>query len=158
MLESAKRNLKIKKFSKFSLASYSILLLITFLVVFFSRSYWLQGGNIKVASAQNSSGILPGLALPETDRKYLWDIEHHATLLRVHGFEQIKSALLSDEDDSLLSLFSDNFTATIPSEEGAHQIDFHYAQALKTSAKSASFLILDQKALASWFPTQKDSA
>ncbi len=150
MLESAKDNLNIRKLSQSSAGIYSILVLIVCLIVFFSRSYWLQGGNFKITSAQNSSGILPGLALPEADRKYLWDIEHHATLLSAHGFDKIKSALLRDEDDSLLSLFSDNFTATIPSGGNAQEVSYNYGKVLKANTQRASFVTLNKKTFSTW--------
>src|SRR5262245_51954371 len=50
--------------------------------------------------------------LPESDRKYLWEIEHHGNLLVKHGFIHISAALKNADEAALTRLLSDGFVAT----------------------------------------------
>jgi hypothetical protein len=54
------------------------------------------------------------LTLPETDRKYLWDTEHHGTLLGKYGFDPFKAALAGKNREKLIALLSRNFEGQLP--------------------------------------------
>jgi HEAT repeat protein len=50
--------------------------------------------------------------LPEAERKYLWDIEHHGNLLVKHGFGPFAAALRTADAAALSRLLADDFTGT----------------------------------------------
>jgi hypothetical protein len=51
------------------------------------------------------------LSLPEPQREYLWDIEHHGNLLVKHGFGRLAKALKDADAAALTRLLSDDFTS-----------------------------------------------
>ena len=116
MPQSINNLFKTKKIFRFSFKRYSVLLFPVLIFILF-KTYWPESNYFKVSEIGNSREILPGLALPEIDRKYLWDIEHHASILRVYGFEQIKSALLSNQEEDFKDIFSSDFLAYIPQND-----------------------------------------
>lgn len=54
------------------------------------------------------------LKLSETDRKYLWDTEHHSTLMRKYGFVHAKEALLTHDEKALKAILAEDFIAWVP--------------------------------------------
>ena len=48
---------------------------------------------------KNESLILPGLALPENQRKYIWDIEQKATELNSFGLKNLKKVLQTKKNE-----------------------------------------------------------
>ena len=74
------------------------------------------------------------LTLPETDRKYLWDTEHHGTLLGKYGFGPFKAALAEQDRKKLIALLAKNFEGQLPKNiqpasrilgtTKAHRLDF----------------------------------
>src|SRR5262249_29383893 len=50
-----------------------------------------------------------GLTLPESERKYLWDVEHGGNLLVRHGFGPMSAALRRGDAAGLLALLSEDF-------------------------------------------------
>jgi hypothetical protein len=53
------------------------------------------------------------LTLNETQRDYLWQIEHHGNLLGKYGFGAIKKALAQEDAGGLASLLAKDFTGSI---------------------------------------------
>jgi hypothetical protein len=49
------------------------------------------------------------MELPEAEREYLWDIEHHGNLVSKHGFGPLAKALQKGEARELAALFADDF-------------------------------------------------
>src|SRR5947209_3833772 len=49
------------------------------------------------------------LSLPEPERQYLWEIEHHGNVLVKHGFGAVANALKAADADALLRLLADGF-------------------------------------------------
>jgi len=68
-----------------------------------------QPGERKVVS--NSS-----LTLDEKERKYLWDTEHHGTLLRKYGFKPFIAALRSRNPESISKHLHEKFRAAVPAD------------------------------------------
>jgi hypothetical protein len=52
------------------------------------------------------------LELPEAQRAYLWDIEHHGNLLAKYGFGPFAQALKNADGPALARLLADGFTGT----------------------------------------------
>jgi len=71
------------------------------------------------------------LTLPEADRVYLWDTEHHGTLLDKFGFGEFKAALAAADGKRLRGLFADNFTGELPAA-AAVSAELGAAQASRT--------------------------
>ncbi len=55
-------------------------------------------------------------ALPESERTYIWDIEHHGNLLAKHGFGAISQALKKADAAALERILSADFTGSILAE------------------------------------------
>lgn len=57
-------------------------------------------------------GLPEDLELPDSERQYLWDIEHHGNLLVKHGFGPLANAIKSGDAGALAKLMSEGFAAT----------------------------------------------
>jgi hypothetical protein len=51
----------------------------------------------------------PSPELPEAEREYLWEIEHHGNLLSKHGFGPLAKALQKTDAEALAGLLADDF-------------------------------------------------
>lgn len=150
MPQSINNLFKTKKIFRFSFKRYSVLLFPVLIFILF-KTYWPESYYFKVSEIGNSREILPGLALPEIDRKYLWDIEHHASILRVYGFEQIKSALLSNQEEDFKDIFSSDFLAYIPQNDRQLYPNLTYAQVSKSNDEISSMEKVNKDDFTSWF-------
>jgi hypothetical protein len=52
------------------------------------------------------------IELPEADRQYIWEIEHHGNLLVKHGFPPLARALKSGDASALSRLLADDFAGS----------------------------------------------
>lgn len=52
----------------------------------------------------------PPMELPEAERAYLWEIEHHGNILVKHGFAPLAAALKQSDPAALARLLADDFT------------------------------------------------
>lgn len=50
------------------------------------------------------------LLLPEEERSFLWDCEHHGNLLRKHGFAQLETAIQKTDGAAILKALAADFT------------------------------------------------
>jgi hypothetical protein len=64
----------------------------------------------------NYSQADSGPTLPEADRQFLWDVEHHGNLLTAHGFKRLAEALRGADAHALTDLFAPDFTGELPAE------------------------------------------
>ena len=53
------------------------------------------------------------LELPEQDREYLWDLEHHGNVLGQRGFKRLGQALQNDDRAAVLEVLAPDFTGEI---------------------------------------------
>src|SRR5205807_5961681 len=51
------------------------------------------------------------LALPESDREFLWDLEHHGNVLNKFGFRRLWEALAGQNSQTLAEICAPEFTA-----------------------------------------------
>jgi hypothetical protein len=58
----------------------------------------------------------PGPTLAESEREFLWDVEHHGNVLNVHGFRKVAEALRNADAAALTGLLADDFTGGLPVE------------------------------------------
>ncbi|HJZ94556.1 MAG TPA: FG-GAP-like repeat-containing protein [Gemmataceae bacterium] len=65
------------------------------------------GGNTALAAVTPDD-----LELPEAERQYLWQIEHHGNVLTKHGFCSLAAALKSGDRAALARLVADDFVGT----------------------------------------------
>ena len=82
-----------------------------------------------VATVVSTEVVDPGLALPEKDRKYLWDVEHMGTVLRKYGFKPLANALTEANPLAIEVLLEPNFTALIPQQADTVYADFGIGRA-----------------------------
>src|SRR5207248_3132643 len=54
------------------------------------------------------------LELPEAERQYLWEVEHHGNLLVKHGFGRLARALRDGDAAALGRLLADDFAGSEP--------------------------------------------
>jgi len=70
----------------------------------------IRGDSSGSANPTSAGSESEELSLPEAQRHYLWDIEHHGNLLVKHGFGPLAKALKNADRAALLGLLSDDFT------------------------------------------------
>jgi hypothetical protein len=58
----------------------------------------------------------PGPTLAESEREFLWDVEHHGNVLNAHGFKKLAEALRDGDAGALASMFAEDFAGEIPSQ------------------------------------------
>ena len=69
----------------------------------------------KIDGAQAAAPVPAGpvlAELPEVDRQYLWEIEHHGNVLSKHGFGRLAAALREGDPSAVARTLADNFTGT----------------------------------------------
>src|SRR5579871_2095347 len=49
------------------------------------------------------------LSLAETDRAYLWDLEHHGNVLNAHGFTRFAEAMRNADAKAMFGLLAEDF-------------------------------------------------
>ena len=99
----------------------------------------------------NKQGILPGLALPESQRKYIWYIEQKATELNSFGLKNLKKAIKSQNIDNFENLLMDEFNASIPNKNA--ELNFSNKLINSTKLKSANLIYknVDKDFFLNWF-------
>jgi hypothetical protein len=58
----------------------------------------------------------PGPTLAESEREFLWDVEHHGNLLNTYGFKKLALALRDADPVALAGMLADDFTGELPAE------------------------------------------
>src|SRR5262245_47072641 len=48
--------------------------------------------------------------LPEAEREFLWDVEHHGNLLNAHGFKKFADALRAADASAMATVLADDFS------------------------------------------------
>jgi hypothetical protein len=72
----------------------------------------------QLSAADSEEPTDPGPTLAESERAFLWDVEHHGNLLNAHGFQKVADALRAADAAALTALFAEDFTGELP--EAAH--------------------------------------
>lgn len=72
---------------------------------------WLR----QPAAAHESAGgpAAPSLTLDESQRQFLWDVEHHGLVLSKHGFRALADGLSRADAQGLLALLAPDFTGQV---------------------------------------------
>src|SRR5262249_37030618 len=66
--------------------------------------------------AEGGSSADPGPTLEESERRFLWDVEHHGNLLNAHGFKRLADARRDADGRALAEMLAEDFTADLPRE------------------------------------------
>jgi hypothetical protein len=74
-----------------------------------NRDPALPAGEPRAENAAKPEGLAQALELPEEDRKYLWDVEHHGNVLVKHGFAPFAEALQKGDTAALRRLLAEDF-------------------------------------------------
>jgi len=69
-----------------------------------SSQYWAS-----IATAEDTE-----TSLAESERIYLWEIEHHGNILNAYGFKLVADALRNADTDALIKLFHADFAGELP--------------------------------------------
>jgi hypothetical protein len=56
------------------------------------------------------------LALPQSEREFLWAVEHHGNVLNAYGFKQLAAALCAADTRALTAMLADEFRGELPAE------------------------------------------
>lgn len=77
------------------------------------------------------AGEKSGLVLDESEREYIWQIEHHGLVLSRHGFGPLAGALSRADGDALRDLLAPGFTATLPDDPREVRLHADFAQVFR---------------------------
>lgn len=94
--------------------------------------------------------ILPNLALPEMDRKYLWDMEHHGRVLDEYGFKPLVNALKQGNADALEAILAADFQGRIAEQKPAIRFDADFASVSRLEPPYISLESMDRNQFVSW--------
>src|SRR5262245_58715700 len=79
-------------------------------------AYHLQHRSLRQqASAQEAAvaPTAPSLTPDQSQRQFLWDVEHHGLVLSKHGFRALADALSRADAQRLLALLAPDFTGQV---------------------------------------------
>ena len=121
-------------------------------------AYWSREGIRVPGLLKESGGAAPGfiksarpeLSLPEKDREYLWELEHHGNVLKQHGFKRLSRAFAGRDREGLLELLDRNFDGQLLDD--TREISGHgetYA-AIRREAGDRRRLAVDGPAFVDW--------
>jgi len=99
---------------------------------------------------KNESLILPGLALPENQRKYIWDIEQKATELNSFGLKNLKKVLQSKKMKDLSLLLMNDFNAQVPNSNKEINFVDSYFKSTKLETSDLKYELLDKASFLKW--------
>jgi hypothetical protein len=84
---------------------------------------WYFGGSAEPpplpalpAGWEDDRQVDSGLTLPESERTFLWDVEHHGNVLNACGFKRLADALRDGDAGALANLFAEDFTGDLPAQ------------------------------------------
>ena len=99
---------------------------------------------------KNESLILPGLALPENQRKYIWDIEQKATELNSFGLKNLKKVLQTKKMKDLSLLLMNDFNAQVPDSNKEINFVDSYFKSTKLESSDLKYELLDKASFLKW--------
>ncbi len=98
-----------------------------------------------------------GLTLTETERKYLWDCEHHGTLLNLFGFKPMANAIIQSDVESLTQFLSSDFEAFVPEQTDAVEFESEYVSANRSTTREDGYRQIDGSQFVDWIIEQRDA-
>ena len=99
---------------------------------------------------KNESLILPGLALPENQRNYIWDIEQKATELNSFGLKNLKKVLQTKKMKDLSLLLMNDFNAQVPDSNKEINFVDSYFKSTKLESSDLKYELLDKASFLKW--------
>ena len=100
--------------------------------------------------SNDESLILPGLALSENQRKYIWDIEQKATELNSFGLKNLKQVLQSKKMKDLSLLLMNDFNAQVPDSNKVINFVNSYFKSTKLELSDLKYELLDKASFLKW--------
>jgi FG-GAP-like repeat len=85
----------------------------------------------KAVLASQTGNPVPDLTLEESQRDYLWQIEHHGNLLAKYGFGQIKPALAKGDRKALSALLAGDFRGAIYAQPHEVRLNNDFLQVVR---------------------------
>src|SRR5579871_4383522 len=64
--------------------------------------------------AEGPASSDPDPKLDESERQFLWDVEHHGNLLNAHGFRRLADALQGADPRALADMLAEDFAGALP--------------------------------------------
>ena len=102
------------------------------------------------SNLKNESLILLGLALPENQRKYIWDIEQKATELNSFGLKNLKKVLQTKKMKDLSLLLMNDFNAQVPDSNKEINFVDSYFKSTKLESSDLKYELLDKASFLKW--------
>jgi hypothetical protein len=96
------------------------------------------GTQHNAAPSSDADNYSAANALPQADRKYIWDIEHVALVLDVHLFPKIARAIREQDPAGLRSFLSDGFSGSVPNFDNAETVRYPFGEFRKTQEQQAA--------------------
>ena len=98
------------------------------------------------------------LKLSEVERKYLWDTEHHSSLLRKYGFKPFKAALLTKDKyhlgNALATILTKDFSAWIPIKNEGVKHNWGAASASRLEFDESDLKRVNRDYFVDWLSTE----
>jgi len=88
---------------------------------------------------------LPDTVLDETQRQYIWQVEHHVLLLTKYWFHDLRDALAKGDGEALLAMVAPDFSATQPRQPNLEKIDNGFVQVKRYKDAGHGSLPLDRR-------------
>jgi hypothetical protein len=107
-----------------------------------------RGSSSTPGAVQPSADTDEDLGLPQAEREYLWQIEHHGNLLSQHGFKKLADALKRADGDTLTAIFTKDFTGLVPHEPTDTQLRSEILEVRRQSVSHTPPLRLERRAFA----------
>jgi hypothetical protein len=86
----------------------------------------------------------PPLTLDQSEREFLWQVEHHGNLLSRYGFSALADALRRADADALTALLSTDFTGSAPRQPREVRMEADFAQVVRQEDAERPPLRLDR--------------
>lgn len=92
-----------------------------------------------------ADGNRPHYSLPEAQREYLWDIEHHNNLLGQHRLKPFAKALCARDEKALLAMFAADFEGQVPDQPQETKIQSNAVEVIRRAAGDRPLRTLDRR-------------
>ncbi len=137
--------------SYFRWSTLLALVLFTGTVLFLGlASRWCGSGISPHPHATGSDNLAmaqAGPVLDESEREYLWQVEHHALILGKHWFHDFGEALAKADAKGLEKILAQDFAGQTFSQPAAEPMEIDYIQVSRRKGAGLPPTLLDRKAL-----------
>jgi hypothetical protein len=102
--------------------------------------------DIQLAEDNENHAAPADPSLPEPEREFLWDVEHHGNLLNTHGFAKLADALREANANAMTALLADDFGGGLLQQPKETQLKDGCVDVLRREDSGATPLSVDRAA------------